>query len=90
MVAAYVLAGELAKSGGYYEAAFHRYERILRPFMDEKQKAAKTYANSFAPKTRFRLFVRNQVLKALRIPGVAELTIGRSITDRLTLPSYFT
>ncbi len=89
MVAAYVLAGELAKSGGDYEAAFQRYERILRPFMDEKQEAAKSYASSFAPKTQFGLFARNQVLKALGIPGIAKLTIGRSITDRLMLPSYF-
>ena len=89
MTAAYVLAGELAKSKGDYEAAFRRYEGSLRPFMEKKQEAARTFASSFAPKTRFGLFVRNQVTKALRIPELAKLTIGRGITDRVTLPDYF-
>ena len=89
MIAAYVLAGELVKSKGDYEVAFRRYECLLRPFMEKKQEAARTFASSFAPKTRFGLFVRNQVMKALRIPGLAKLTIGRGITDRLTLPDNF-
>ena len=89
MTAAYVLAGELAKSRGDYEAAFRRYEWLLRPFLEKKQEAARTFASSFAPKSRFGLFVRNQVMKALRIPGLAKLTIGRGITDRLALPDYF-
>ena len=72
MTAAYVLAGELAKSKGDYEAAFRRYEGSLRPFMEKKQEAARTFASSFAPKTRFGLFVRNQVMKALRIPELCE------------------
>ena len=46
-----------------------RYEGLLRPFMEKKQEAARTFASSFAPKTRFGLFVRNQVMKTLRIPG---------------------
>ncbi len=89
MTAAYVLAGELAKSRGRYEVAFRRYESLLRPFMEEKQAAARTFASAFAPKTRFGLYVRNQVMKVLRIPGLAKLTFGQGITDRLTLPDYF-
>ncbi|MGB9206040.1 MAG: FAD-dependent monooxygenase, partial [Terriglobales bacterium] len=89
MTAAYVLAGELAKSKGDHEAAFRCYEGLLRPFMEKKQEAARTFASAFAPKTKFGLFVRNQVMKALRIPGLAKLTIGQGITDRLTLPDYF-
>jgi hypothetical protein len=57
--------------------------------MEKKQEAARTFASSFAPKTRFGLFVRNQVIKTLRIPGLAKLAFGRGITDRLTLPDYF-
>ena len=89
MTAAYVLAGELAKSRGRYEVAFRRYESLLRPFMEEKQAAARTFASAFAPKTRFGLYVRNQVMKVLRVPGLAKLTFGRGIIDRLTLPDYF-
>ncbi len=87
MVSAYVLAGELAKARGDYTQAFTRYENRLRPFILKKQAAAKMFASSFAPKTRFGLFVRNQVIKALRIPGLARLTIGQDISDTMTLPS---
>jgi 2-polyprenyl-6-methoxyphenol hydroxylase-like FAD-dependent oxidoreductase len=86
MAAAYVLAGELAKDGS--AAAFERYERLLRPFMASKQRAAEQFASSFAPRTRFGLLVRNQVSKALRVPWIARFVIGRGLLDRLALPTY--
>ena len=89
MAAAYVLAGELAKSRGHHEVACPRYEDLLRPFMEKKQDAARTFASAFAPKTKLGLFVRNEVMKMLRVPGLAKLTIGRGIMDSLTLPDYF-
>src|SRR5262249_51444055 len=36
MTAAYVLAEELGKADGDYTAAFHRYERLLRPLLCEQ------------------------------------------------------
>lgn len=68
MLSAYVLAGELAKAKGDYVQAFRQYENLLRPFISKKQAAAKLFASSFAPKTGFGLFVRNQVVKLLRFP----------------------
>ena len=88
MVGAYVLAGELAAVDGRPEPAFLRYEKFLHPFMTAKQNAAERFARSFAPKTRFGLFVRNQVTKALGIPFVANLTLGRLTHDAIDLPSY--
>jgi 2-polyprenyl-6-methoxyphenol hydroxylase-like FAD-dependent oxidoreductase len=88
MTAAYVLAGELARAEGGPECAFKRYERTLRSFIDAKQRAAQGFAASFAPKTRFGLFLRNQISKTLRVPWIADLVIGRSLLDRLTLPTY--
>lgn len=88
MLSAYVLAGELAKARGDYAQAFARYENLLRPFILKKQAAARLFASSFAPKTRFGLFVRNQVIRVLRIPGLATLTIGRDISDTMKLPDY--
>ncbi len=88
MTSAYVLAGELAKSQGRYDVAFKHYEGLLRPFIVGKQEAAKTFASSLAPKTRFGLFVRNLVMKAFKMPGVAKFTFGRDIIDRLKLPDY--
>lgn len=77
-----------AKARGDYIKAFAQYENQLRPFILKKQAAAKMFASSFAPKTRFGLFVRNQVIKALRIPGIARVTIGRDILDTMKLPDY--
>ena len=88
MTSAYVLAGELAKARGRHDEAFRRYEGLLRPFLAAKQKGAERFAGSFVPRTRWGLFVRNQVLKAFGIPAVARLAIGRDIRDHLMLPEY--
>jgi len=88
MIGAYVLAGELAKAGGQHDQAFNRYEAILRAFIDSKQKGAERFSTAFAPRTRLGLFVRNQVIKACAIPGVARLALSRDIADTLKLPDY--
>jgi 2-polyprenyl-6-methoxyphenol hydroxylase-like FAD-dependent oxidoreductase len=88
MTAAYVLAGELAKSGGRHEEAFGKYEELLRAYIGSKQHGAERLAATFAPKTRWGLFLRNQVVRALAIPGLARLVFGRDIVDTLELPDY--
>jgi 2-polyprenyl-6-methoxyphenol hydroxylase-like FAD-dependent oxidoreductase len=88
MTAAYVLAGELIKAGRRHEMAFHNYEQILRTFIESKQKGAARFASAFAPKTRWGLFLRNQIVKASAIPGVARVSFGRDIIDTLKLPDY--
>lgn len=50
--------------------------------------APKRFAAAFAPKTRWGLFLRNQVISAFAIPGFARLTVGGDITDTLQLPVY--
>jgi 2-polyprenyl-6-methoxyphenol hydroxylase-like FAD-dependent oxidoreductase len=88
MTGAYVLAGELAKASGRHTEGFANYEKNLRSFMETKQQGAERFAGAFAPKTRWGLFLRNQVIKAAAFPGVARLTFGRDIMDRLRLPKY--
>jgi 2-polyprenyl-6-methoxyphenol hydroxylase-like FAD-dependent oxidoreductase len=88
MTAAYVLAGELATAGGRHAEAFGRYERILRAYVGAKQRGAERFAGAFAPKTRWGLFLRNQVIRILANPGLARWTIGRDIVDTLQLPQY--
>jgi 2-polyprenyl-6-methoxyphenol hydroxylase-like FAD-dependent oxidoreductase len=83
-----VLAGELAKAGGRHGEAFEAYEALLRAFMDSKQKGAERFSATFAPKTGFGLFLRNQVIRACAVPGLAKLAFARDITDRLPLPDY--
>lgn len=88
MTAAYVLANELARSAEAPAIAFRRYEQLLRNFLWEKQNAAEGFATSFAPKTRFGLWLRNQVTKAFLVPGAAKFVLGATVWDRLALPDY--
>jgi len=85
---AYVLAGELAKTSGRHMAGFANYEKVLRSFIDAKQRRSERFAGVFAPKTWWGLFLRNQVIRASTIPGIARLAFGRDIIDGLQLPNY--
>ncbi len=88
MVASYILAGELHRAKGDYAAAFTKYQRLFGPFVLRKQNAALRFAGSFAPKSKFSLFVRNQAMNLFRLPWIADVVMGRDLADRLTLPSY--
>lgn len=88
MTAAYVLAGELAAAPGRHAHAYASYENLLRDFVARKQRAAEAFGSSFAPRTAWGLFLRNQIIKAFALPGLARLAIGRDISDRLRLPEY--
>ena len=88
MTAAYVLAGEIVKGGGRHDEAFTKYEGLLRAYIGSKQQGAERFAAAFAPRTRFGLFLRNQVIKAFAVPRLARLAFGRDIIDTLQLPDY--
>ena len=88
MAAAYVLAGEIAAAAGRPEVAFGRYERVLMDFIAGKQKAAEGFAGSFAPRTRFGITLARLLTRAFGLPLVAEMSLGRSLIDRLQLPDY--
>lgn len=88
MAAAYVMAGELGGAGGRHDEAFRNYEALLRSTVASKQKAAERFSAAFAPRTALGLFVRNQVIKACGVPGVAGLAFGREMTDKFRVPYY--
>jgi len=88
MTAAYVLAGELVRASGRHEEAFQKYETLLRGYIASKQKGAERFSSAFIPRTRWGLFLRNQVIKACAIPGLSRLAFGQDISDRLQLPDY--
>jgi hypothetical protein len=54
VVAAYLLAGELAAADGDLRAAFGRYERLLRPYVGKGQKQARGGMDFLAPPLRRR------------------------------------
>ncbi|MFY9690359.1 MAG: FAD-binding domain, partial [Candidatus Acidiferrales bacterium] len=81
MIAAYILAGELHRAGGDYARAFARYQELFAPFILKKQKAALRFAGMFAPKSKLSLSLRNQVMKLMKIPWIADLAVGRDLAD---------
>ncbi len=65
VIGAYVMAGELAEAGGNYSLAFERYETRMRDFVRKCQRMADGGTEWFVPRTRFRLWLSNQMWKAL-------------------------
>jgi hypothetical protein len=60
----------------------------MRPFIEEKQTAAAGFASSFAPKTALGVYLRNLATRAMAIPFVARLLMGRVIRDDISMPDY--
>jgi 2-polyprenyl-6-methoxyphenol hydroxylase-like FAD-dependent oxidoreductase len=88
MAAAYILAGELRNADGDHHLAFSGYERMLQPLLARKQRAARNFAGSFAPKTEFGIFLRNHITRLMTRPFIVRLFMGTLLTDPLPLPSY--
>ncbi|HUJ63708.1 MAG TPA: FAD-binding domain [Kofleriaceae bacterium] len=88
MAGAYILAGELERCGGDHHAAFARYERQYRPFVERKQQAARRFASTFAPASRLGLFARNQLLRLMNAPKLGDWMIRRLAADHHALPEY--
>jgi 2-polyprenyl-6-methoxyphenol hydroxylase-like FAD-dependent oxidoreductase len=65
VVGAYVLAGELAAADGDFEIAFENYETRMRGFVEKCQGIADGGTDWFVPRTRFRLWLSNQMWKIL-------------------------
>lgn len=88
MAAAYILAGELMWAGGDYQSGFRAYEQMLHPMMVKKQRAARSFAGSFAPKTSFGIFLRNRITRIMTRPFTVKLFMGGLLSDPVTLPVY--
>lgn len=88
MLGAYILAGEIQRARGDYAAGFRQYEERLGMFLRGKQKSALYFAGTFAPKSKFSLFVRNQVMNLMKIPWVTKLAVSRDLVDKIDVPEY--
>jgi 2-polyprenyl-6-methoxyphenol hydroxylase-like FAD-dependent oxidoreductase len=90
VVAAAILAGELAASPGGHQAALARYEQRLRPYVTRAQKQAADSQAFLAPATWQKIRRRNLFYKALPYLPVTGF-IRRSATKTaaaITLPDY--
>lgn len=88
MAAAYVLAGELKRANGDHATAFAKYQERLGAFIAAKQDAAIRLSTFFAPSSRMRLFLRNQIMKLIGVPFLTEFFVARDLRDRIELPHY--
>ncbi|MEV5310295.1 FAD-dependent monooxygenase [Streptomyces sp. NPDC052610] len=90
IVAAYVLAGELARAGGDHRAAFAGYEALVRDFARGCQKIAGNAGPFFAPPTERRIRSRDRVYRLLASRPLAGLL--KRLTERaataIDLPDY--
>ena len=90
VVAAYVLAGELAAAGGDYRVAFARYERLLRRYVARGQKQARGGRAFLAPATEKKIRQRDRffrMLPYLPARGFIRYMSTRTATA-ITLPAY--
>ncbi|MFI2610433.1 FAD-dependent monooxygenase [Kitasatospora sp. NPDC018619] len=86
VVAAYVLAGELARARGDHRAAFARYERLLRGYAQGCQKGGDRTGPFLAPRTAAGLRFRNALLNR-RWALERMLELGRQVSS-VDLPDY--
>lgn len=81
MVGAYILAGELKKSGGNHIRAFNRYNEILHPFVEANQKFGLRVSESFLVQDQVSKEIAeersNSILKEIKI-----------VSNAISLPEY--
>ncbi len=91
VVAAYILAGELAAADGDHEVAFSRYEALLRDYVAGGQKQASGGRDFLVPDSWKKIKQRDRFFKMLPyLPGVTRLIrwgATRTATA-ITVPDY--
>ena len=90
VIAAYLLAGELAAADGDYRVAFTRYEQLLRPYVARGQKQARGGAAFLAPATAKKISQRDRffrMLAYLPAKGFIRYMSTRTATA-IRLPDY--
>jgi 2-polyprenyl-6-methoxyphenol hydroxylase-like FAD-dependent oxidoreductase len=90
VVAAYILAGELAETRGEHATAFARYERRLRGYVAGGQKQAAGSQAFLAPTTWRKIKQRNRFFRGVRYLPVDGLIshAARKTATAISLPGY--
>ncbi|MDQ0578704.1 FAD-dependent monooxygenase [Streptomyces rishiriensis] len=87
VVAAYVLAGELARARGDYRAAFTQYEARLRKYAQGCQAGGNRTGKFLAPRTATGIRLRNTALsRPMVLNGM--LKLGEKVSSTVDLPDY--
>ncbi|MBV9546997.1 MAG: FAD-dependent monooxygenase, partial [Chloroflexi bacterium] len=65
LVGAYVLAGELARSGGAYDVAFAHYESVMRDYVTQCQELPPGGVEGMLPRSRRAIWMRNESMRMM-------------------------
>lgn len=90
LIAAYVLAGELAAAGGDHVTAFARYQEVIAPYAKACQRLAGNAGSFFAPRTARGIRIRDAAHKVLTRPmfmGYLDRLTTKA-ADAITLKDY--
>ena len=88
IAAAYILAGELKEANGDYEKAFKQYEMIFKPFIQYKQKVARSFAHSLVPKTKFAIWIRRTFSRLMSLPFLTKWFVKKYMIDKIKIKEY--
>ncbi len=91
VLAAYILAGELAAAGGDHRVAFERYQALLAEYVAKGQRQAAGGRDFLAPATWKKIRQRNRFFKMLPyLPGVTRLIrwAATRTATAITVPDY--
>ncbi len=88
MVGAYILAGELKLANGNHKTAYEEYEKLLKPFMEKKQKSAQSFAKFFVPKSNFGIWLRNKAFQLMSFPLFTNILFNQFKDKGLNLKEY--
>jgi len=87
IVGAYVLTGELHRSGSDYAGAFQRYQALIAPYAGPSAKNGESSGRFLAPRTAFGLMVRNRLMSFKPMNDWMVAEAGRTGTG-IELPDY--
>jgi 2-polyprenyl-6-methoxyphenol hydroxylase-like FAD-dependent oxidoreductase len=87
VVAAYVLAGELASAGGDHRVAFALYEEAVRGYAHGTQKGGDRTGKFLAPRSVTGMQLRNRLLSN-RLLLKFMLKTGQQVSGKITLKNY--
>jgi 2-polyprenyl-6-methoxyphenol hydroxylase-like FAD-dependent oxidoreductase len=91
LVGAYVLAGELATGRGDHQAAFARYQEVMRDYVKQCQTLPPGGVKGFAPQSQLMISMRNLSMRMMNhwpMRGILAKQFQKA--DAITLPEYDT
>ncbi|WP_436497704.1 FAD-dependent monooxygenase [Actinokineospora sp. HUAS TT18] len=87
IVAAYILAGELAATPDDHRGAFTRYERVLRAYAQRCQRGGDRTGRFLAPRTAHGIRLRDKLMGSRRVMDFM-IKEGKKVSADVALPDY--